>query len=72
LEKISSNAYVLELPSDMGISNIFNIEDFTAYTGYEDSVAEKSTATVPPVASAKEEIEDVFDEQLVSIKSGGY
>ena len=36
LQKISSNAYVLELPTDMNISNIFNIEDLTLYPGHDD------------------------------------
>ncbi|KAL3510979.1 hypothetical protein ACH5RR_030380 [Cinchona calisaya] len=31
IKKINSNTYVLELPEDMGISNIFNIENFTSY-----------------------------------------
>ncbi|KAF7142282.1 hypothetical protein RHSIM_Rhsim05G0121300 [Rhododendron simsii] len=38
LKKISCNAYVLELPDDMGISNVFYIEDLTRYSGHvEDS-----------------------------------
>ena len=39
LKKISSNAYVLNLPKHMGISNIFNIEDFTLYSNPDDVIA---------------------------------
>ena len=31
LKKISSNAYVLELPAALGISSTFNVEDLTFY-----------------------------------------
>ncbi len=33
LKRIGSNAYVIELPSDYGISSTFNIEDLVAYKG---------------------------------------
>jgi hypothetical protein len=33
LKRIGSNAYVIELPSDYGISLTFNIEDLVAYKG---------------------------------------
>ena len=33
LQQIGSNAYVIELPSDYGISSTFNIEDLVAYKG---------------------------------------
>lgn len=38
MKKINSNAYLLKLLDDMGISNMFNVEDFTLYKGhYDDS-----------------------------------
>lgn len=30
-QKISDNACILELPEDMGINNIFNVEDLLLY-----------------------------------------
>jgi hypothetical protein len=37
LQKMSSNASVLDLPEDIGTSNIFNIEDLTLYLGHIDT-----------------------------------
>ena len=34
LKKISSNAYVLELPAELGISSTFNVEELTLYRGH--------------------------------------
>ena len=33
LKQIGSNAYVIELPSNYGISSTFNIKDLVAYKG---------------------------------------
>ncbi|XP_071909815.1 uncharacterized protein [Coffea arabica] len=73
LKKISSNAYVLELSDDMGISNVFNIEDLTAYDGHlDDSAGGTSKVALPPPTRLHEAIEDVLDHQIVSTRGGGY
>lgn len=73
MKKISSNAYVLELPSDIGISNLFNVEDLTLYPGhYVDEHEDQAVARLPPAPNLKEEIEDVLDGQLVLTRGGGY
>ena len=38
LKKISSNAHLLDLPENMGISNIINIEDLTLCFNPEDGL----------------------------------
>ena len=44
LKRIGPNAYLLDLPSDMGISSIFNVEDLILY--YPD--IENLVSSLPP------------------------
>lgn len=54
VKKISSNAYVLELPSNMGISNVFNVEDLTMYLGHSNHEDEdQAIVHLPPALTQR-------------------
>ncbi|KAL6188925.1 hypothetical protein ACLB2K_040316 [Fragaria x ananassa] len=72
LQKIRSNAYVLDLPADMGISNVFNIEDLSLYPGSNEEAAATSIVPFPRTSCPPDTIEDIVDHQLISTKGGGY
>ena len=44
LEKITDNAYKLELPADFGVSPTFNIADLKPYLGEEDELPSRTTS----------------------------
>jgi hypothetical protein len=43
LDRISENAYKLDLPTDFGVSHIFNIADLKPYLGEEDELESRMT-----------------------------
>jgi hypothetical protein len=43
LDRISENAYKLDLPTDFGVSYIFNIADLKPYLGEEDELESRMT-----------------------------
>lgn len=85
LNKIEPNAYVLDIPIDLGIKSTFNVEDLVPYHGHSipdfEPFADTQTLVpqplqpVPPlslVTSYREEIEVILEDQIVSTRRGGY
>jgi hypothetical protein len=72
-KRISSNAFVLALQEDMGISNLFNIEDLALCQGHdEDEPNDAIVCKLLPAPCVQEEIEDVIDHQLMSTNGSGH
>lgn len=70
---LGQNAYLLELPPDVQISPIFNLQDLIACPGDDASPVEDSrTATLPRSCKPREAIEAILDDQIVSTRRGGY
>ncbi|RVW14689.1 Transposon Ty3-I Gag-Pol polyprotein [Vitis vinifera] len=68
LKWLGENAYLLELPSDLHFSPIFNVEDLFISHGHHNNVSEELDHQLPPTLSPHPEIEYVLDDQLVSIR----
>ncbi|KAG2675534.1 hypothetical protein I3760_12G008100 [Carya illinoinensis] len=77
-KKLGTNAYVIELPSDFGISPVFNIEDLTAFKGDASDFSALPAPEVIPVmripknTAPRDEIAAILDHQFVSTRRGRY
>ena len=72
LKRLGENAYLLEFPSNLHFSPIFNVEDLYIYHGHHNDVSEELDLQLPPTLSPHPEIEYVLNDQLVSTRQGRY
>ena len=82
IRKMGSNAYLLDLPNDMDISSVFNVEDLLPYRGtfepstlpFSVSVGEtsKCAPTMPSLQFSKETVDTVIDDEFVSSRDDGF
>jgi hypothetical protein len=73
LRQLGPNAYHIDLPPDLHLSPIFNVEDLTAYSGQlDDPTTDPVPINAPISVKPREEIEDILDDQIVFTRRGGY
>ena len=83
LRKIRPNAYVLELPPDLGINTTFNISDLVEYKKpafipsepfAPDPIASEPTTECLPTIFPKrrERVECILDGQAITTQNKGY
>ena len=82
IRKMGSNAYLLNLPNDMDISHVFNVEDLLPYRGtFEPSTlpfsvsagkASKGAPTMSLLQFSKETVDTILDNEFVSYRDGGF
>ena len=82
IPKLRSNASLLDLPNDMDISPVFNIEDLLPYRGtFEPSTLSFSVSTgeaskcapiVPSLQYSKEMVDIITDDEFVTFRDDGF
>ena len=82
IRKMRSNAYLLDLPNDMDISLVFNVEDLLPYQGtFEPSTlpssvsageASKGAPTMHSLQFSKETVDTILDDEFVTSRDGGF
>ena len=84
IEKVGPNAYVLDLPLDVGISSTFNIADLVKYRepaaipseafGPIPSLVSDPSLECPPInwPERGERIECILDDQAITTQGHGY
>ena len=82
IRKMGYNAYLLDLPNDMDISLVFNVDDLLPYRGtFEPSTlpssvsageASKGAPTRPSLQFSKETLDTILDDEFVTSRDGGF
>ena len=82
IRKMRSNAYLLNLPNDIDISPVFNVEDLLPYRGtFEPSTlpssvsageVSKGAPTMPSLQYSKEMVDIILDDEFMTFKGGGF
>nr|CAD1817170.1 unnamed protein product [Ananas comosus var. bracteatus] len=72
LKKISSNAYLIELPPDLQIQPVFNVSDLYSFEGFDGVVAKIADQFQQYPNVQSEVIEDVLDVKEVKSRRGNW
>ena len=82
IRKLGSNAYLLDLPNDIDISHVFNVEDFLPYRGtFEPSTlpssvsageSSKGAPTMPSLQYSKETVDIILYDEFVTFRDGRF
>ena len=82
IRKLGSNAYLLDLPNDMDISPVFNVEYLLPYRGTIESSTlpssvspgelSKGASTVPSLQYSKEVVDIILDDEFVTSRDYGF